>query len=61
MKSAPRFKGGRWTAEDDQRLKFLIEASVSMDLIAAKMKKTTQAVKWRANTLGLSTKRVWVG
>jgi hypothetical protein len=62
MKPAQRLKGGRaWTAEDDVRLKSLIEASVSIDLIAAKMKRTTQAIKWRANALGMSTKRVWIG
>jgi hypothetical protein len=48
MKPAPGLKGRVWTAEDDERLKFLIEASVSIHLIAAKMKRTTQAVKYRA-------------
>jgi hypothetical protein len=61
MKIEPRLKGRAWTAEDDVRLKSLIEASVSIDLVAAKMKRTDQAVKWRANALGMSTKRVWVG
>jgi hypothetical protein len=61
MKSGPRLKGRAWTAEDDDHLKSLIEASVSIDLIAAKMKRTTQTVKWRAHALGISTKRVWVG
>jgi hypothetical protein len=62
MKPAQGLKGGRaWTPEDDVRLKSLIEASVSIDLIAAKMKRTNQAVKWRANALGMSTKRVWIG
>ena len=32
-------KGRAWTAEEDDRLKSLIEASVSFDIIAAKMKK----------------------
>ena len=61
MKPAPGLKGRAWTAEDDERLKSLIEASVSIDLIAAKMKRTTQAIKWRANALGMSTKRVGIG
>jgi hypothetical protein len=57
----PENSNNKWTPEEDARLKSLIEASVSMDLIAAKMKRTTQAVKWRANALGMSTKRVWIG
>jgi hypothetical protein len=61
MKPAPGLKGRAWTAEDDDRLKSLIEASVSIHLVAAKMKRTTQGVKYRASTLGISTKRVWVG
>ena len=61
MKPAPGLKGRAWTAEDDERLKSLMEASVSIHLVAAKMKRTIQAVKWRANALGMSTKRVWVG
>jgi hypothetical protein len=39
MKPAPGLKGRAWTAEDDERLKSLIEASVSIHLVAAKMKK----------------------
>jgi hypothetical protein len=42
MKPAPDLKGRAWTAEDDDRLKSLIEAGVSMDLVAAKMKRTTK-------------------
>ena len=61
MKSAPSLKGRAWTAEDDDRLKSMIEASVSIDLIAAKMKRTTRAVKSRAHALGIPTKRVWIG
>ena len=61
MKPAPALKFQAWTAEDDDRLKSLIEASVSIDLIAAKMERTTQGVKGRASTLGISIKRVWVG
>jgi hypothetical protein len=60
MKPAPSLKFRAWTAEDDARLKSLIEASVSIDLIAAEMKRTTQSVKRRAYALRISTKRVWV-
>ena len=61
MKPAPGLKGRAWTAEDDERLKSLVEASVSIHLVAAKMKRTTQGVKYRASTLGISIKRVWFG
>ena len=61
MKLRPRHKGRRWTVEDDDRLKFLIEAGASLRLIAAMMKRTTEGVKSRAHVLGISTKRVWVG
>jgi hypothetical protein len=61
MKPAPGLKGRAWTAEDDERLKSLIEAGVSMNLVAAKMKRTIQAVKWRANARGISIRRVWIG
>ena len=60
-KSAPPLKFRPWTAEDDARLKSLIEASVSIDLIAVEMKRTTKGVKSRARVLGMPTKRVWVG
>ena len=61
MKPAPGLKGRAWTAEDDERLKSLIEAGVCIHLVAAKMKRTTQGVKSRAAGLGISTKRVWIG
>ena len=54
-------QGLTWTAEDDVRLKSVIEANMSIDLIAAEMKRTTQGVKYRAQRLGISTKRVWSG
>jgi hypothetical protein len=57
----PENSNNKWTAEDDVRLKSLIEASVSIDLVAAKMKRTIQAVKWRANARGISIKRVRIG
>jgi gas vesicle protein len=49
MKAAPGLRGRAWTAEDDDRRTSLIEASVSIDLIAAEMKRTTQSVKYRAH------------
>jgi len=61
MKTPPGLKFRAWTAEDDSRLKSLFEASVSIDLIATKMKRSTKGIKSRAHALGISTKRVWVG
>ena len=61
MKEVPGLKYRAWTAEDDDRLKSLFEANVSVDLIAAKMKRTAHGVNGRAHALGISTKRVWVG
>jgi hypothetical protein len=61
MNLGPRLKGQPWTAEDDARLKSMMEASMSMHLIAAKMKRTPQGVKSRAIALGMSTKRVRIG
>jgi hypothetical protein len=57
----PENSNNKWTPEEDARLKSLIEASVPIDLIAAKMKRTTQGVKYRAHALGISIRRVWVG
>jgi hypothetical protein len=61
MNPAPRHKGRAWTPEDDDRLKSLFEANVSIDLIAAELKRTALGVRSRASTLGISTKRVWIG
>ena len=36
-----------WTAEDDVRLRSLLEAGVSVLLVAAKLKRTTSAIKSR--------------
>jgi hypothetical protein len=41
----------RWTREEEERLKSLIEANTSILLIAAKLKRTVQAVKARAAKL----------
>ena len=57
----PENSNNKWTPEEDARLKSLIEANTSIDLIAAKLKRTTKGVKSRAHVLGISTKRVWVG
>ena len=45
MKLGPRLKGLLWSAEEDVRLKSLIEANTSIDLIAAKLKRSVPAHK----------------
>ncbi len=50
--------GHPWTTEEDERLRSMVVANVSIDLIAEEMKRTIQAVKWRANARGISTKRI---
>jgi hypothetical protein len=61
MKSAPGLKFRPWTAEDDARLKSMIEANMSCHVVAAKLKRSVTGVKGRLSVLGISTKRVWVG
>jgi hypothetical protein len=41
----PENSNNKWTPEEDARLKSLIEANTSIDLIAAKLKRTTKGVK----------------
>lgn len=57
----PENSNNKSTPEEDARLKSLIEANTSIDLIGAKLKRTTKGVKSRAHALGMPTKRVWVG
>ena len=61
MKPAPGLKGQAWTAEDDARLKSMIEANMSCDLIAEKLKRSVAGAKARFKRTGQTTKRVWVG
>ena len=46
-----------WTPEEDKRLKALIETSVSLDLVAAKLQRSVSAVKNRAHVLRISVAR----
>jgi hypothetical protein len=65
MKSAPALKFRAWTAEDDDRLNPLIEASVSIDLIAVSIDliaaKDDPGLKKSREHTGHIIKRVWVG
>ena len=51
----------KWTPEEDARLKSLIEANTSIDLIAAKLKRSVPAIRARAQVVNILMKRVRVG
>jgi hypothetical protein len=51
----------KWTSEEEDRLRTLIESSMSMDRIAAKLERTVTAVKWRAFQLKISIRRASFG
>jgi hypothetical protein len=57
----PKNSNNKWTPEEDARLKSLIEANTSIDLIAAKLKRSVTATKYRAAALHISIKWVRVG
>jgi hypothetical protein len=46
-----------WTLEEDKQLKFLIETSISLNLVAAKLQRSVSAVKNRARVLKISIAR----
>jgi protoporphyrinogen oxidase len=50
-----------WTPEEDERLKSLIETSISLNLVAAKLQRSVSAVKNRAHVLKISVKRTTFG
>ena len=56
----PENSNNKWTPEEDARLKSLIEANTSIDLIAAKLKRSVSAIRARAGIRNISIKRVFV-
>jgi hypothetical protein len=54
----PENANNKWIPEEDARLKSLIEANTSIDLIAAKLKRSVPATRYRAAVLHISMK--WV-
>ena len=50
-----------WTPEEDERLKSLIETSISLNLVASKLQRSVSAVKNRAHLLKISVKRTTFG
>jgi hypothetical protein len=59
--AVPENSNNKWTPEEDARLKFLIEANMSIHLIAAKLKRSVPAIRARAQVLNILMKRVRVG
>jgi hypothetical protein len=57
----PENSNNKWTPEEDARLKSLIEANTSIDLIAAKLKRSIPATRHRAAVLHIPMKWVRVG
>ena len=57
----PENSNKKWTPVEDARLKSLIEANTSIDLIAAKLKRSVSATRCRAAVLHISMKWVRVG
>jgi hypothetical protein len=57
----PENTNNKWTPAEDALLKSLIEANTSMHLIAAKLKRSVTATKYRAAALHISIKWVRVG
>jgi len=50
-----------WTPEEEDLLRGLIEGGASITLIAAKLKRTSTAIRGRASYLKVSLKRVKPG
>ena len=46
-----------WTAEEDARVRSMLEADVPLVLVAAKLKRTAAAVKSRSSKLHISRQR----
>jgi hypothetical protein len=53
--------GHLWTAEDDERLRSMAEANVSLHLVAAKLNRSTESTRARARILKISFRRVRIG
>jgi hypothetical protein len=59
--AGPKNTKNVWTPEEDKRLISLIERSVSMHAVAAKLQRSVSAVKGRAHVLKISIKRASFG
>ena len=57
----PENSNNKWTPDEDALLKSLIEANMSAHLIAAKLKRSVPAIRYRASILNILMKRVRLG
>ena len=55
--SVPANRSNKWTPEEDERLKTLVEANTSIHLVAVKLKRSVVAVRSRASLLKVSCRR----
>jgi hypothetical protein len=46
----------RWTPQDDDRFRTMVEANIGPELFAAKLNRTVHAIKARAYMIGLPLK-----
>jgi hypothetical protein len=53
----PTNRSNKWTPEEDERLKTLLEANTSILLVAVKLKRSVVAVRTRASLLKISLRR----
>jgi hypothetical protein len=51
----------KWTPEEDERLKMLLEANTSIHLVTVKLKRSVSAVRSRAGLLKISRRRRRLG
>jgi hypothetical protein len=51
----------KWTPEEDERLKTLLEANTSIHLVSVKLKRSVAAVRTRAGRLKISLGRTRFG
>jgi hypothetical protein len=56
-----RHQINKWTPEEDERLKTLLEANTSMHLVSVKLKRSVVAVRTRAGRLKISLRRTRFG
>jgi hypothetical protein len=53
----PTNQKNKWTPEEEERLKTLLEANTSIHLVAVKLKRSVAAVRNRAGRLKISRRR----
>jgi hypothetical protein len=61
INSQPTNEPKKWTPEEDERLRNLVESNMSIHLVAAALNRSAPAVEGRASILKLSLKRARFG